>query len=194
MHAVEIDTNIHVLFVLILIVSVLNIWGLFTRRFNLKGFICSIILSVSAVFWIINGLGDMIGFPPSLYHMEAFGFVPFGKLFFVPSEGNWSSTEAHLNYLMPIITYLAVTFVFGIIWGILAPTVFKSVTLKEYVRSVFAVIFPVNLLINLSHLFYVSYTEHFDMGSYIMLAAGCFIGWIIHKRIDLRLKKGKEND
>lgn len=191
MYTIIFPTNGIVLWALLFIAIVLIAAFLIARRLNLKQFAVAVVLAVAAIFRIVEGLGDSVGFPPALQYINRFNFIPFAKLFFVPGEGSWSSTEAHLYYLIPILVDLAAAFGLGILWGLLAPILFKITTTKKYIKTTLFILLPIQLLVNLSHLFYMSYSEHFDIGSYILMASGSFLGWMIFNKVKYRRKKGE---
>ena len=190
MYEIIFPTDGLVLYVLVFIAIVLIAAFLIARRLNLKQLAAAVFLSGAVIFRIVEGLGDSVGFPPALQYINRFNFIPFAKLFFVPREGSWPDTEAHLYYLIPILFDLATAFLLGIVWGLLAPTVFKITTVKKYIKTTLLILLPVQLLVNLSHLFYFSYSEHFDMGSYVVMALGCILGWILFNAVKSRMKKG----
>ena len=192
MYTVIFPTNGIILFALIFIAIILIGAFLIARRLDLKQAVAAVFLAAAAIFRIVEGLGDSIGFPPTLKYISSFNFIPFGKLFFVPGDGSWPSTQAHLYYLIPILIDLAAAFALGVLWGLSAPTVFRITTAKKYVKTTLLILLPVQLLVNLSHLFYFSYSNHFDMGGYIVMAAGCLLGWSILNAVKSRSKKGEQ--
>lgn len=194
MHTILIPTNGTVLFSLVFIAVVLIAAFLIARRLSFKQLIAAVFLAAAVIFRIVEGLGEDIGLPPLPQYMGLFDLCPFRKLFMVPGEGSWPSAEAQLFYLTPILTDLAVAFGTGLLWGLLAPVVFKITAGKRYVKISLFILLPVQLTVNLCHLFYLSYSGNFDMGSYILMAAGCALGWIIYKKAASRRKEKKLND
>lgn len=188
MYEIIFPTDGLVLYALVFIAIVLIAAFLIARKLNLKQLIAAVFLAGAVIFRIVEGLGDSIGFPPTLKYINRFNFVPFARLFFAPGEGSWPSTEAHLYYLIPILFDLATALLLGMVWGLLAPTVFKITTVKKYIKTTLLILLPVQVLVNLSHLFYFSYSEHFDMGGYVVMALGCILGWMILGKS--RRKKG----
>ena len=174
MYTVIFPTNGIILFALVFVAVILIAAFLIARRLGLKQVIAAVLLAAAVIFRVVEGLGDSVGFPPTLQYIGRYNFIPFAKLFFVPGEGHWSSIENHLYYLTPILTDLAAALLLGILWGLLAPIIFKATTAKKYIKITLLILLPVQLLVNLSHLFYMSYSEHFDMGSYVVMALSSF--------------------
>lgn len=192
MYTVIFPTNGIVLFVLALAAMIIILSLLLARKLSFKGFIAAAVLAAATIYRIIEGLGDSIGFPPTAMYIGQFNFIPFGKLFFVPAERYWVSKMDHMNYLTPIFMDMVIVFIFGIIWGILSPKVFKISDNKKYIKVTVSYMLPIQIIINFCHIFYISSSEHFDMGTYVLLFLGCLFGRIFFNSINAKSKKGKK--
>lgn len=166
------------------------------RKRTFKQLPCIILLAAVMVFWFVKSIGTqvVIGLEPMICINN---FIPFGTVFMPQSFiEQFSTRQEYISiYLSPQLIRLAIDLTFGILWGILAPIVFKIESFKKYMFFTAIIVLPLEILINIFFLFGISYVGVYDMGSYILLAVGATLGWLIESGISKIFKnRGIGND
>lgn len=162
-------------------------------KLALKHIPAAIILSGSAIFWLISSLGSciVVGKGISIHKIDLFPFSTVFKT--IEDFQGFQSTEEFLTYyLLPQLIILGITLVFGIVWGITAPILFKTNGLRKFVVLSLCTLFPVELMVNLCYIFQISYENYYDTAAYLLLAIGASIGWLIFKAFFKRNKYTEE--
>lgn len=73
----------------------------------------------------------------------------------------------------------------------LAPTVFKIKSFRQFLIPTISIILPLEFIILLGFLFgFAAPVDFYDTGSYILLAAGTVLGYNIQKGFSKLLEKG----
>ncbi len=167
--------------VLVLIAAVIIAVPLIRRKMKPGQLLCAVILSAAMIFWFVRSLGEYVVFggAPSI-SMD--NFIPFGTVFvsddFIAMFA--SGEEFSDVYLMPQVTRLLRDLAMGLVWGALAPAALNAKTIKGFMCAALFVLIPLELAVNVLFLLGSAYNGHYDMGSYIMLAAGCAAGRLIY--------------
>lgn len=176
---------------LVFIAILLIVIPVVRRKRTVKQLPCMILLAAAMIFWFIKSIGSHVVFgSQSIICIN--NFIPFGSIFVSQDfvEQFPSRKEYVTYYLSPQLIRLAIDFAFGIIWGILAPMVFKIENLKRYIFLTAIIVIPVEILINVFFVLGISYEEVYDMGEYILLLVGTMLGWFIGSGIS-KINKGK---
>lgn len=169
---------------LVLIAMVLIVTLSLSRKIALKHLPASIILAASTIFWFVISLGSCIVVENSI-SIHSIDIIPFSTVFksMADFQGFQSNDDFLTYYYFPQCKILAITFGFGFVWGILSPILFNIKTLKKMMVISLCTIIPFELLINLCYLFQISYENYYDTASYILLALGAALGWLIFKAL-----------
>lgn len=165
---------------LVFIAIILIMIPVVKRKRTIKQLPCMILLAAAMIFWFVKSIGSHVVFG-SQPMVCIDNFAPFSTIF-VPQdfvEQFPSRKEYVAYYLSPQLIRLAIDFAFGILWGVLAPMVFKIGNLKRYIFLTAIIVIPVEILINVFFVLGISYEEVYDMGEYILLMVGTMLGWLI---------------
>lgn len=178
---------------LVFIAILLIVIPVVRRKRTIKQLPCMILLAAAMIFWFVKSIGPHVVFG-SQPMICINNFVPFGTIFVSQDfvEQFPSRKEYVTYYLSPQLIRLAIDFAFGILWGVLAPIVFKIENLKRYIFLTAIIVIPVEILINAFFVLGISYEEVYDMGEYILLLVGTMLGWFIGNGIS-KTNKGKGN-
>lgn len=179
---------------LVLIAMVLVVSFVLARKLALRHIPAAVILSGSAIYWLISSLGSciVIGKSISIYNIE---LIPFSTVFktLEDFQGLQSYEDFQKYYLFPHIEILVITFLFGVIWGTTSPVLFNIKSIKKYVLICLCTIIPLELTVNILHLFQISYERYYDTARYLLLTLGAAVGFLIFSAIRKRNKE-KTND
>lgn len=184
-----------VLAVLVVIAFTVIGIALVRRKLDLKQFVFSILLAAAMICWFVSSIGEYVRTGIKLRFYNLFSYIPFGTLIF--GDLGYDSFEEFMRlYLANQIRRITVSFGFAVIWGSLAPTIFKAESLKRLLIYTAGVVLPLEVTIMLAYMFGVAnLTEFYDTGSYVMLTAGSIFGYFIQKGIsDIRNERRIEND
>lgn len=165
---------------LVFIAIILIVVPVVRRKRTIKQLPCMILLAAAMIFWFVKSIGSHVVFG-SQPMVCIDNFIPFSTVF-VPQdfvEQFPSMKEYVIYYLSPQLIRLAIDFAFGVIWGVLAPMVFKIGNFKRYIFITAIIVVPVEILINVFFVLGISYEEVYDMGEYILLIVGTMLGWLI---------------
>lgn len=176
---------------LVFIAILLIVIPVVKRKRTIKQIPCMILLAAAMIFWFVKSIGSHVVFGSNpMICID--NFVPFGTVF-VPQAfvEQFPSREEYVNYyLSSQLIRFAIDFAFGILWGILAPMVFKTGGFKRYIFLTAIVVVPIEILINVFFLLGISYEGVYDTGEYILLMVGTILGWLIGSGIS-KISKDK---
>lgn len=175
------ETHSGIFFALLVLIAMgLIVSFILARKLAFKHIPVAIILACSTIFWFISSLGPRIIVDRyiSIYNVD---LIPFSTVFKTINDfqGFQSNDDFFEYYLLPHLWILGITFIFGIIWGITTTILIKNKSIKKLILISCCTILPLELLINLLHIFQISYERYYDTSRYFLLLLGAVIGYLI---------------
>lgn len=176
--------------ILILIPAIVIIVSVIRRMLNFKQFICAVLLASATIYWFVMTFGPWIDTQMRTVTFQG-KIIPFGTLFVSYKDFGFNNEEIFItNYLIPQFKRLAIVFCYAVIWGVLAPTVFKIKSFRQFLIPTISIVLPLEFIILFGFLFgFAAPVDFYDTGSYILLAAGTVLGYNIQKGISKFLEK-----
>lgn len=170
--------------ILILIPMIVIVVSTIRRMLNVKQFICAVLLAAATIYWFVMTFGPWIDTEIRIVHFQG-KIIPFGTLFVSYKDFGFDDEGIFItNYLIPQFKRLTIIFCYALIWGVLAPTVFKIKSFKQFLIPTISIILPLELIILLGFLFgFAAPVDFYDTGCYILLALGTALGYNIQKGI-----------